>query len=213
MEIYGRRTFFNVQKLMWLLEELNLEYTYIELGGRFGGLDDEKFMRLNPMKKVPVLVDEEKSIWESHTILRYLVAKYGNQNWYSECVYARSLYERWMDWSQVTFQPAFMGVFWGYYRMPATKRDRVAVNSSLEKCFTCLQTINQQLSTTSFLAGESITLADIPAGAILYRLTEQGLEVALPDPVKRWYQALRERTGYKKWIMSDFSELKAPEDF
>lgn len=213
LEIYGRRTSFNVQKVMWLLEELNLEYTHIELGGRFGGLDTEKFMRLNPMKKVPVLVDEKKSIWESHTILRYLVAKYGNQNWYSECVYERSLYERWMDWSQVTFQPAFMGVFWGYYRMPSAKRDMTVVNNNLEKCFTCLQTIHRQLSTTRFLTGESITLADIPAGAILYRLTEQGLEVTLPDSVERWYQALRERTGYKKWIMSDFSELKARENF
>lgn len=213
MEIYGRTTAFNVQKVLWLLEELHLSYEHIELGGKFGGLDKKEFALLNPMKKVPVLVDGDKSIWESHTILRYLVAKYGDKNWYPECAYHRSLYERWLDWSQVIFQPAFMGVFWGYYRMPLEKRDMTAVNANLEKCFACLQIINQQLSQASFLAGESITLADIPVGAILYRLTEQGLEVSLPKNVDRWYQVLKERHGFRRWIMSDFSELQSREDF
>ncbi|KAF7781281.1 hypothetical protein PRUB_b0444 [Pseudoalteromonas rubra] len=35
MELYGRMTSFNVQKVRWLLEELAVSYTHIELGGRF----------------------------------------------------------------------------------------------------------------------------------------------------------------------------------
>ncbi len=85
------------------------------------------------MQKVPVLIDfnkthddnnndglinNKKIIWESHTILRYLIAMYGDSNWYPSCPFKRSLYERWLDWSQTIFQPAFMGTFWGYYRVP-----------------------------------------------------------------------------------------------
>ncbi|MBT7892749.1 MAG: glutathione S-transferase family protein [Deltaproteobacteria bacterium] len=213
MKIYGRTTSFNVQKVMWLVEELALRYEQIELGGRFRGLDTEAFALLNPLKKVPVLVDGDKSIWESHTILRYLIASYGDKNWYPEFPYERSLYERWLDWSQVIFQPAFMGVFWGYYRMAPDKRNMAVVNAQLEKCHHCLQIISQQLSKTSFLAGDSIALADIPIGAIIYRLTEQGLDISLPSHVERWYQTLKQRYGYKKWVMSDFSELRAREDF
>lgn len=80
LKILGRTTSFNVQKVLWLADELSLEYDHIELGGKFGGLDSQEFARLNPMKKVPVLVDEQHSIWESHTILRYLAAKYGDNN-------------------------------------------------------------------------------------------------------------------------------------
>jgi glutathione S-transferase len=223
MRLYGRVTSFNVQKVLWLLEELQLPHEHTELGGKFGGLDSHEFSKLNPMKKVPVLIDfeiaadnstkNEKVICESHTILRYLIAMYGDDYWYPKCPYERSLYERWLDWSQVVFQPAFMGTFWGYYRMPENCRNMVKVNEDLNQCFSCLQDIENQLSTTKYLAGNHISLADIVVGAVIYRLTSQGLPVPLPKCVTLWYQELRQREGYKKWIMSDFSELKAREAY
>lgn len=213
IKILGRTTSFNVQKVLWLADELSIDYEHIELGGRFGGLDTIEFAQLNPIHKVPVLIDGDNSIWESHTILRYLVAEYGDKTWYPDSAYKRSLYERWLDWSQTSFQPVFMGVFWGYYRMPPNKREMGVVQNQLEKCVNCLEALNHQLSTSRYLAGDRLTLADIPAGAILYRLTEQGLNVPLPDFVQNWFQGLKQRDGYQKWVMSDFTELKAREAF
>lgn len=213
MKLYGRTTSFNVQKVLWLLTELNLDFQHIELGGRFGGLDNCEFKQLNPMGKVPVLVDSGQAIWESHSILRYLAAQYGGSTWYPTCAFERSLYERWLDWSQTIFQPAFMGTFWGYYRMPPNKRDMVAVNRHVDSCVNCLATINQQLQQTSYLAGNTLSLADIVVGAVIYRLTSQGLEIPLSKRVSNWYHELKSRPGYKTWVMSDFTELKAREDF
>lgn len=213
MKLYGRTTSFNVQKVLWLLEELAVPYEHIELGGRFGGLDSPEFSRLNPMRKVPVLVDGKKVVWESHTILRYLAASYGRPAWYSDNPYQRSLYERWMDWAQVTFQPAFMGTFWGFYRMPPNKRDMGAINSDLQKCSQCLDVIEHQLMDNDYIAGPAITLADISVGSVLYRLTSQGLKVELPPRVMNWYEKLKQRPGYHKWVMSDFSELKSREAY
>ncbi len=213
IKLLGRTTSFNVQKVLWLADELSLDYEHVELGGRFGGLDTEEFGRLNPKRKVPVLVDGENAVWESHTILRYLVAKYGDNNWYPDCAYQRSLYERWMDWSQTRFQPSFMGVFWGYYRMPLHKRNMTAIRSELATCRECLALVNRQLVDSTFLTGSCPTLADITVGSILYRLTEQGLDVSLSEPTDKWYQRLKQRSGYQRWIMSDFSELKGREEF
>ena len=165
------------------------------------------------MKKVPVLVDGGNTVWESHTILRYLVAVYGNKVWYPESPYSRSQYERWMDWSHLIFQQAFMGVFWGYYRMPPQKRDMDAVDNDLQKCFDCLNVIEATLENSECLAGPSLSLADICSGSILYRLTSQGLNVPLPKNVSAWYERLKKRPGYQKWVMSDFTELKAREDY
>jgi len=213
LKIYGRTTSFNVQKVLWFLDELGVSYEHIQLGGRFGGLDTEEFSKLNPMKKVPLLVDGDNVIWESHTILRYLSARYGGSDWYSKDAYERSVYERWMDWSHVIFQPAFMGTFWGYYRVPASRRDMVEVNNDLSKCVQCLNTLNEVLSQSEYLAGPSITLSDICVGSVIYRLTSQGLSIVLPPNVSQWYETLKSREGYKQWIMSDFSELAGREDF
>lgn len=218
IKLYGRKTSFNVQKVLWFLEELNLDFSLVELGGRFGGLDDPEFSKLNPMKKVPVLVDGDKVIWESHSILRYLASEYGEM----QTPYQRSEYERWMDWSQVIFQPAFMGTFWGFYRMPESKRDMSQIDRDLSTCVSALNLVESTLQRSSLessnpespvLVGAKLSLADVCVGAILYRLTEQGLDIKLPPRVNEWYQVLKQRVGYQKWIMSDFTELKAREDY
>nr|WP_211253917.1 glutathione binding-like protein [Pelobacter seleniigenes] len=87
-----------------------------------------------------------------------------------------------------------------------------AVNNELQKCLEYLNCIEQELNHAQYLAGDSITLADICAGAVLYRLTSQGLAVPLPPNVSLWYQRLQQRPGYRQWVMSDFSELKAREN-
>ncbi|EAQ64025.1 putative glutathione S-transferase [Marinomonas sp. MED121] len=213
MKLYGRITSFNVQKVLWLLDELGLNYELVELGGRFGGLETENFQQLNPMKKVPVLIDGKRHIWESHTIMRYLIAEYSSQLWCQGSPYSQSLYERWMDWSQVTFQPAFMATFWGYYRMPPNKRDMNTVELNLARCKLCLKQIEVQLKETDYLAGSSMSLADICVGAVLYRLTTQGLSISLASNTQQWFDKLSKRPGYKTWIMSDYSELKGREGY
>ncbi|MFH6955106.1 glutathione S-transferase family protein [Pseudoalteromonas sp. XMcav1-K] len=89
----------------------------------------------------------------------------------------------------------------------------VIVNRHLDSCIDCLATINKQLQQTSYLAGNTLSLADIVVGAVIYRLTSQGLEIPLPEHVSDWYHDLKSRPGYKTWVMSDFTELKAREDF
>ena len=205
--LYGRHTSYNVQKILWLADELGLEYRHIELGGQPGDTQSDEFGRLNPMRKVPVLVDNDRAIWESNTILRYLVKAYGSNQWQQQDAYQNSLVERWMDWAQTRFEPAFVGVFWGYYRTPEEKRDMSAVNNSLDDCLFCLSRLDDQLATAQFLAGDQLSLADIATGVFLYRLVEIDLNVILPDRVLSWYERLQQRSAYRRWVMSDFSSL------
>ena len=213
LKLYGRTTSYNVQKVLWLLDELNLAFEHIECGGRFGGLDTEEFLAINAFGKVPVLVDNNKSVRESNSILRYLAACYGPPQWWPQDAYQRSCFEAWMDWSIANFETAFVGVFWGHYRMPEAKRNWKNINKSREKCRYCLDMIENQLEQTHFIAGKRISLADICAGVFIYRLTSIDLGITLPRYTGRWYQALSARPGYQTHVMSDFSELKGREDY
>jgi glutathione S-transferase len=87
--IYGRHTSYNVQKVLWLLEELQLDYQHIEFGQNLGDTETDEFGKLNPMRKVPVLVDGDRVIWESNTILRYLSYEYGDDDWLVQDAYQR----------------------------------------------------------------------------------------------------------------------------
>ena len=57
LKVWGRRSSFNVQKVMWLVGELALVHRHVEAGGEFGGLDTPAFLAMNPHGRVPVIDD------------------------------------------------------------------------------------------------------------------------------------------------------------
>lgn len=208
MKILGRHTSYNVQKVLWLADELALDYTHEQVGGRFGGTDTPEFLNLNPRGKVPVLVCDEGVVVESNTILRYIASQYAPDTWLPSKPYPRSQIEAWMDWSTEKFEPAFVGVFWGYYRTPIDQRDESAIADAVALVEACLGLLNTTLSESPYLAGDSISLADVATGVFLHRLDAIDLTIHIPTNVTTWYKQLSRRPAYKQWVMSDFGELE-----
>jgi hypothetical protein len=108
LKIWGRRSSFNVQKVMWLIGELDLAHEHIDAGGSFGGLDSPAFLAMNPHGRIPVIRDDDATVWESHAVFRYLAARYGAGRFWSNDPAVRAGVDGWMDWSQTALQPDFL---------------------------------------------------------------------------------------------------------
>lgn len=209
LRVWGRRNSLNVQKVMWLLGELDLEHEHVPAGGPFGRVADPQFGALNPNRLVPVVEDEQGAVWESHAILRYLAARHGGPDWWPHDPFERSLADRWMDWCQSTWQPAFIGgVFWGYWRTPEAQRDLAAIERSVEECARLVGLLDDALEGKAFLAGERLSLADIPLGASMYRYFEMPIERPCAPHVEAWHARLRERSAYREHVEVPFDDLK-----
>jgi glutathione S-transferase len=208
LTVWGRRSSFNLQKVMWLIGELDLPHRHIPAGGDFGIKDTPEFLAMNPHGRVPVIDDDGIIVWESQTILRYLAAKYGQGRFWSDDPGERSQGERWMDWSQASLQPDFLnGVFWGFYRTPEAKRDLSAITSKVRACAQHFQLLDRILADRPFLCGDDLTLADIPAGTSLYRYFAIDIERPSVPNVEAWYRRLQERPAYREHVMVRFGEL------
>jgi glutathione S-transferase len=209
LTVWGRPSSFNLQKVMWLVDELGLPHAHIPLGGDFGGLDTPEFLAMNPHGRVPVIDDGGTVVWESHSILRYLAARHGGAQWWPDDAAAHSHSDRWMDWAATALQPDFlMGVFWGFYRTPPARRDAAAIDARIAACAAHMRLLDRMLEGRAFLLGDALTLADIPAGTVLYRYFE--LEIARPavPNVAAWYRRLQERPAYRTHVMRPFEELR-----
>ena len=217
LKIYGRRNSANVQKVMWLVGELGLPHAHVPLGGAFGGVDTPAHRARSPQGKVPAIEDDGVVVWESHAILRYLAAQYGGERFWPQSPAARARLEPWMDWSQCMWQPNFLGgVFWGYYRTPAAQRDYTAVRAAVARCASDLLLLEAALAKTEFLAGAQLSLADIPAGTLLYRYFTLEMDLsegraadwrpALPN-VEAWYRRLCERAAYREHVMVPYADM------
>ena len=188
LKVWGRRSSFNTQKVLWLVDELGLPHEHIPAGGSFGRLNEPAFRALNPHGRVPVIEDDGLAVWESHAVLRYLAARYGQGGFWRDDPAGRSFVDRWIDWSQTALQPDFlMGVFWGCYRTPDAQRDWPAIRRKLARCAEHFRLLDGMLATQPFLLGDALSLADIPIGTALYRYFE--LDIERPDlpNLRAWY--------------------------
>jgi glutathione S-transferase len=214
LKVFGRPSSFNVQKVMWLVDELALPHQHIPAGGRFGGLDTPEFLAMNPHGRVPVIDDDGVVVWESHAILRYLGARHGRGRFWSDDAAERSRVDRWMDWSQTVLQPDFLvGVFWGYYRTPEPQRNGPAIRASIARCTRHFLLLDRMLADRPFLCGGDLTLADIPTGTSLYRYFELDIERPPVPNVEAWYRRLQERPAYRQHVMIPFDELRGRLDY
>ena len=204
--LYGRKTSVNVQKAVWVLEELRVPYAQIELGLNFGGVDTPEYLAMNPNGLVPTLKDGELILWESHAIVRYLSATYGAGNLWPESPKARALPTSGPT-GRLRFQPAWGAVFSAVARTKPEARKKAVIAKGVET--PCrLSIMDAQLRKAPYLAGERLTYGDIAAGALLYRWYTMDIDRPPLANVDAWYERLKARPAYAKGVCVDYDILK-----
>ena len=209
--VWGRKNSINVQKVMWTAGELGLAHERKDLGGPFGGLDSEDYGALNPNRLIPTIVDDDgTTLWESHSCVRYLAARYGAGSLWPEDPAARSQADRWLDWMQTTLLPNLAPVFLGLIRTPAEKRDMARIERSARAMGETWRILDAHLEGQRFVSAGSLTMGDIAVGAACYRyhaLDIEGLGIerpALPN-IAVWYERLRAREPFRTHVMIPLS--------
>jgi glutathione S-transferase len=208
LRVYGRGTSDSVQKVLWMLGETGQPFEHVQLGGAFGGLEDPEYRALNPHGRIPTIEDNGVVVWESNAIIRYLAAVYCRGSLWAEDPVERAGADQWMSWAQTTLYGDFNRLFWLTVRTPERnwKPDRIA--STLSRLTKCYRLLDAQLGQHAYVAGEHLTMADIPTGSTLYRYFHMPIERPELPNLERWYVQLSERDAYRKWVMVAFDELR-----
>jgi glutathione S-transferase len=210
LKIWGRATSMNVQKAMWVVGELNIPHERIDVGGKFGKLDTPQYLAMNPNKLIPTVEDGDTIVWESGAVVRYLAARYGRGSLWADDPGERAQSDRWMDWMQTTLMPAFFRVFVGLVRTPADKRDGKAVDAAAVEVGALYGIFDRALQGRNFIAGDRLTIGDIPVGCTLYRyFTLPIIRPSLPN-LEAWYKRLQERPAYGQHVMVSYEDLRVP---
>ena len=194
IQLLGRATSGNVQKVIFLLEELGLPYERKDYGKQWENTTTPEYVAMNPLKKVPTLIDGDIIIWQSNSILRYLAAKSASPLFPTDLA-KRSQVERWMDYCLAELNPAYLGGFRDAKKPEAERAKDTAPNLSAE-----LKVIEGQLSKTPWIAGAEFSLADIALGPIVKRCI--AFPLGLPEFPKTaaWVAALQARPAFQKAV-------------
>jgi len=191
--LLGRQTSGNVQKVIFCLEELGVPYSREDYGRQFGNTLTDAYRKLNPNSKVPTLIDGDLVIWESHTILRYLVAVH-RPSLTGATPAERTMVERWMDWLLGALNTPYVAVFKDA-KKPAAERaaDFAAQSADL---VAQLKILDGHIAGRDWFALDRFTIADMALGTIVKRCLEFPIEQPPCTELKRWQAAIDARPAF-----------------
>ncbi len=200
LKIIGRASSANVQKVLWLCDEIGLPFEREDAGLHYGRTRDADYIAMNPNSTVPTIIDDGFVLWESNSIVRYLCNKH-KSDLYPTDIRERALAERWMDWQLAVYGPAMAPVFQGLIRTKPEDRNMAAIKASRDRWSKAVAIVDRYLGESEYLAGPRFTIGDIPVGIMTYRWFSLDIERENYPNAKRWYDALCQRPAYKKHIM------------
>ncbi len=199
--LWGRNTSSNVMKAIWVLEELGLPYDRRDVGGKFGQTDTPAYRGMNPTGLVPTLQEDDFTLWESNAVCRYLCHAHAPHSpLWPQDPRARARIDQWMDAQQTQLNRPMAVVFWGLVRTPPEQRDTAVIAQGIADTAKAYGLIGAQLTRHHFVAGDHLTLADIPWGVHVHRWFTMEFDRPEVPGLRAWYDRLLVRPAYRAHI-------------
>ncbi len=153
-------------------------------------LSDE-YKAINPMSKVPALVDGDFKLWESNAILTYLANKFPETQTLPTDIEGRADADRWLHWQSCHLMP-LMGAF-----KTGAEDDLNAVNPLFDVLATALDG-------NDYLLGDrlpGVSVADFAVSAYLMTKLGNKLDYSGHPPVAAWRDRMVNSKGFVETVV------------
>lgn len=176
-------------ELMLSLLGLSTELVFVDL--MKGAHKTPEYLALNSFGQVPVIDDNGTIMADSNAILVYLAAKYGNGQWLPTDPKAQARVQRWLSVAagQINSGPAtarLITVFGAGYD----------ADDAISRSHGLLKVMEQELSQSKFLAGETPTIADVAAYTYVAHAPEGNVSLADYPKVRAWLSSIEALPGF-----------------
>ena len=199
MDFYYGRMSGNSARVAFCLAEVGASYTPRLLDTKQGENRAPAYLAVNPMGKIPALVDGELVLWESNAINWYLAERFPRSRLVPETIEGRAEVHRWLFFQAAHVSPACIPVFraknsrvqafWG----PGDPRSAENAAKELSRF---LPVIEQRLHGRDWLA-DGYTLADLAYAPHLFLVAEGGFDLSPYPRLRAWLARLLARPTWR----------------
>jgi GSH-dependent disulfide-bond oxidoreductase len=187
----------NPQKVTFAMKELGLDCELVPVDLSKGEQKQPAFLAVNPSGRVPVLVDGDATLTESHAILAYLGENTGRLWPASAAGRAEAL--QWLFFLSQHMMPAA-----GEVALPLRAKvsgipaDETAVSRGQQAFRSVLPVVEGQLAKSRWLLGDAFTLIDCAYCPIFNVADKAGFSFADFPRVNAYLDAARARPAWKE---------------
>lgn len=206
MKLYGTpptRTL----RVIWMLNELGLEYEQVPVDLMQGEHLQPDFLGLNPAAKVPVLVDGSQVITESAAIQLYLAEKYPQAGFIPSAVEERAQMYRWIFFLMTEIEPPLWRIARHTFLYPDEMRIPQDVDQARQECREMLAVLERHMQEREYLVGDRLSVADFNAAYTLDWANEENLLDAAPR-LREYLKAMYARPTAPPTIAVAFAAME-----
>lgn len=196
LELYGSSSP-NVLKVLIMLEELQLEYRTLHVSVLRGEQFAPDFLALNPLGRVPVLIDETlpEPLFESGAILIHLAEINGNA-FLSADASERASVLKWL-----MFQMSSVGPMLGqrnHFIIMPQERDGYADRRYRDQADRIYRMLDRRLATVPWLAGAAYSIADMATYPWALYAEKHGVDPSETPHLAAWTGRVRDRPAVQR---------------
>ena len=210
MDFYYGTLSGNSARSAFALAEAGVPFTPHPIGSPNGENRQAPYLALNPMGKVPALVDGDVRLWESNAINWYVAEKHPESGLLPASIAGRASVQRWLMFQAGHVSPACIALFRKTnQRVRAvwkTDSDAAAVETGRRELARFLPVLDEALAGRDWLEGE-FSLADVAYAPHLALIAEgeAGYDFAAVRHVRAWLARLSARPGWKRAVEMSLS--------
>jgi glutathione S-transferase len=188
----------NPQKVQFALLELGLDCEIVPVDLTKGEQRSPQFSAVNPVNRVPVLIDGELTLWESHAILAYLGDKTGRL--WPTSAGGRADALRWLFFLSSHVSPAVTDLAFNRIaaKLLGLQPDEEAIARGEKALPDLLKIVDGQVAKGKWIVGNEFTLADCAYGPVLNVLEKARFSYAELPNVQKYLDAIRARPAWEK---------------
>ncbi len=188
----------NPQKVRFAQLELGIECEIVPVDLTRGEQRKPGFLALNPFGRVPVLVDGELTLWESHAILSYLGEKTAKLWPTSAAGRADAL--RWLFFLSQHVSPPATDVVYNRIakRLLGLEPDHDAIARGEKALPDVLGILEGRLAGSKWLLGDRFSLVECAWGPVLNVIEKAGFSFADFPGIRAYLDAVRARPAWKE---------------
>jgi glutathione S-transferase len=191
LKLYGSSDSGNAMKPRWVAEYLGLDYEWIETNAFNGETRTPEFLKINAAGQVPVAVlADGRTLAQSNAIMLHLAE---GSDLIPSDAYLRAKVFEWLFWEQNSHE-IYVAVRIAR-RHFLKQRDEDLDPVLMTRGVAALKHMDQHLSASKFLVGETLTIADIALLAYTRKAELGGFDLAAYPNVQAWITRAEAKLG------------------
>ncbi|RZC52501.1 hypothetical protein C5167_020922 [Papaver somniferum] len=205
LKLYGIPMSTCTTRAMICLHEKEVEFELVPVDLYAGEHKQPSYLSKNPFGQVPLLEDDDLTLFESRAITRYVSEKYektGIDLLRRDSIKEAALVNQWVEIESQHYNPVILPIIYEIFVSPITGQspDKTVIDANVEKLGKVLDIYEDRLSNNKYLAGDFYSLADLHHLSYTYYMmkTEWASLINTRPHVKAWWEDISSRPAFIK---------------